>query len=734
MKNDIKITSSHLKRNAYIYVRQSTDNQVRNNIESQQRQYELVQLAQQYNWNENSIITIDDDLGCSASSTNGRTGFAKLVAEVALKKAGIIFGLEVSRLARNNKDWYHLLDLCSLTETLIADADGVYDPCSYNDRLLLGLKGTMSEAELHMLKSRMLQGLYHKAQKGELRFNLPVGYQFDQDGNIIKSLDEQVTHIIALTFKKFFEIGSVSGVLQYFLENNLRLPRKASFDKKPRWVRPYYKAVRDTLGNPIYTGTYVFGRTKTFKELDEHGNQKSRKKTQTMTDWDVIIHEHHPAYISWDEYLKIQKQIEENTTPPKFQASRVTREGPALLQGLARCGKCGRSMHVKYHGQDKRCYHYYICNRAYQNFSKYFCQSIGGRKIDYCVSEIFLEALSPASLNVHLQALQQVQQKQDMALEQLHLQLERAHYEADRAFRQFDAVEPENRLVARNLERQWNQTLNRVEEIKTQIIERKKNYQDRLSKIKIEQIHRSAHDLPALWNVTTTTDKDRKKLLRSATQEVQLTKEDRDVIVKIIWIGGAVTEKIVHLPNVRRKRATPLDLVELIRQLATKFTDDQIARILIRKGYKTATGLSFNAHKVANLRHNYKIASYRRPNEEKLKSYTAQQTSQILQVSIPTIHNWLKAGFIKGEQITTGAPWEIFLTDNDIKQLTAQHTPKGWLPLAGAAKELGVSKQTVLNWVKSKKLQYIYVTKGKKKGLRINTNSTSHRRQRSLFT
>jgi DNA invertase Pin-like site-specific DNA recombinase/predicted site-specific integrase-resolvase len=733
MKSDMKITPSHLQRNAYIYIRQSTERQVRENIESRQRQYELVDLAEQYKWNENSIIIIDDDLGRSGSSTTGRTGFAKLVANVALKKAGIIFGLEVSRLARNNRDWYQLLDLCSLTGTLIADAEGIYDPSSFNDRLLLGLKGTMSEAELHMIKSRMLQGLYHKAQKGELKFKLPVGYQFDEDDHIIKSLDEQVTHIIDLTFKKFSEIGSVNGVLRYLIEEGLLFPRQATFDKKIRWVRPYYKAVRDIFGNPLYTGTYVFGRTKVVKELDEHGNQKSRQKKQDMKDWDVIIHDHHPPYISWDQYLKNQKQIKKNTTPPKSQASQVAREGSALLQGLARCGNCGRSMHVTYHGQGKKSYPYYICNMAYRNFSERYCQSVGGRRIDHTVSDAFLESVSPAGLNIHLKALQKIQNQQDMALNQLQLQLERAQYESDRAFRQFDAVEPENRLVARTLEKQWNDSLKLVEILKAQIRERKKILQDRLSKIQEDEVRRLAHKLPSLWNVSTTTDRDRKMLLRAAIQEVQLTKRDRDVTVKILWIGGALTEKIVRLPKVRSKRHTSLDLVDLIRQLTEKFTDDQIARILIRQGHKTATGLTFNAHKVANLRGNYGIPRYKKSKMERPKSYNAEQAARLLQVSVPTIHNWLNAGFIKGEQVTKGAPWEIFLTDDDIKRLTAQDVPKGWLSLPQAAHELGVSKQTVLNWVKSKKLEYIYVTKGKKKGLKIKINSSSYRKQLPIF-
>ena len=734
MKSDGKISPSHLNRNAYIYIRQSTEHQVRENIESQQRQYELVDLAKQYKWNENSIIVIDDDLGRSGSSASGRTGFAKLVADVALKKAGIIFGLEVSRLARNNKDWYQLLDLCSLTATLIADTDGIYDPSSFNDRLLLGLKGTMSEAELYMIKSRMLQGLYHKARKGELKFKLPVGYQFDEDGKIIKSLDEQVTHIIDLTFKKFFEIGTVHGVLRYLLEQNILFPRKATFDKKLRWIRPYYQAIRNTLGNPLYTGTYVFGRTKVVKELDEHGNQKLRQKPQDMEDWDVIIHNHHPAYISWDQYLKIKKQIKQNTPPPKSQPSQVVREGSALLQGLASCGNCGRAMHINYHNQGNKCYPYYVCNIANRNFGAGYCQSVGGRRIDQAISDTFLEAVSPASLSIHLEALQQIQHQQDIALDQLKLQLERTQYEAERAFRQFDAVEPENRLVARTLERQWNNFLKRVEELKARIAERKKIFKDRLSKIEEQEVHRLAHNLPAIWNATTTTDKDRKMLLRAAIQEVQLTKQDRDVTVKILWIGGAVTEKIVHLPKVRSKRHTSLNLVELVRQLGKKFTDEQIARILIRQGRKTATGLPFNSHRVANLRWNYGIPRYKKPKGEQPNTYTAQQAAEVLRVSVPTIHNWLNAGFIKGEQITEGAPWEILLTDDDINRLTAQDAPEGWLPLQLAAKELGVSKQTVLNWVKSKKLEYIYVTKGKKKGLRINTISTSYRSQLRIFT
>jgi DNA invertase Pin-like site-specific DNA recombinase len=733
MRTNHKITSSHLKRNAYIYIRQSTEHQLRENIESRQRQYELVELAKRYDWTKNAIVVIDDDMGRSASSVSGRKGFARLVADVALKKAGIIFGLEVSRLARNNRDWYQLLDLCSITDTLIADTDGVYNPCQFNDRLLLGLKGTMSEAELHLIKNRMHQGLFHKAQKGELRLPLPAGYQYDPDGKIIKSLDEQIVHIIDLAFIKFFEIGSVHGVVRYLTRNQIKFPRKATYEKKERWIQPYYKAIRDTFKNPIYAGTYAYGRTKTVRELNIDGHCKVHLESKKMQDWDVIIHDHHPGYISWEQYLKIQKRIEQNIAPPKDHANRAIREGSALLQGLARCGNCGRSMNINYHGQGKRAYHYYRCNTQYRSASGSFCQVIGGRSVDKAVSRAFLEAISPVGLRIHLKAIEKIKERKDRVMEQLKLQLERAQYEADRIFRQFDAVEPENRLVARPLERKWNESLRRVEELKQQVLGRQQNVQDRLSEIEEKDIMYLAHNLPLIWNADTTTNKDRKKLLQTAIKEVQLKKEDRRVSVKIIWIGGAAEEEFVILPKIGRHSNTSVEVVKLVRQLTQKFTDEQIARILIRRGMKTATGLPYNTHRVASLRYNFHIPCYKESKDEQRKTHTAQQAAQILGVSVPTIFNWIDAGFIKGEQMTEGAPWEIIINDEDIKRLTAKNTPPGWLPVSQAVRELGVSKQTVLNWVKTGKLEYMYVNRGRKKGLRINIKSEGYRKQKSLF-
>ncbi len=732
MNNNNKITETHLQRNAYIYIRQSTDHQAKKNIESTERQYELVKLASELSWPKESIIIIDEDQAHTASTSVGRTGFARLASEVAQNNVGIILGIEVSRVARNNTDWYQLLDFCALTNTLIGDTDGIYDPSLYNDRLLLGLKGTMSEAELHILKNRMLEALYHKAQKGELKIHLPIGLQYDDD-NIIKSVDEQIVHMIDLTFKKFFEIKSIHGILKYYIEQKLLFPRKRVNEKKVRWVQPTYYAIRDTINNPLYTGTYVYGRSKVVKQLDENGKPVSRVKKNSMDDWKVIIHDHHPGYISWTQYLQIQKQIKKNKIPPKNEATHVVREGSALLQGLVVCGYCGRSMHVQYHGQGKNYYPYYVCNRINKENKNGCYQSIGGRKIEDAVTELFLETVSCSSLNIHLKALDQIKNQQDLALEQLKLQLESAQYNASRAFRQFDNVEPENRLVARNLEKKWNKLLQRVNELNVMITNREKEIKHQLSKIEEKQIKQLAQNLPALWNSTTTTNRDRKMLLQAIVQEVQLKKIERDVTVKIVWSGDGVIEKKVHLPKIISKRHTSTDVVELVRQLAQKFTDDQIARILMRKGLKTATGLSFNGRKVAYIRANNDIPCYKKPKDETVKFYTAEQAATILKVSVPTIHKWITDGFIKGEQMTSGAPWEIILTDDEIKCLTAQDSPEGWLSLTLAAKEFGVTKQTILNWIKSHKVEYIYVTKGNKKGLRINIKSNCRRNQLTIF-
>ena len=733
MSISAKLKPTHLGRTAYVYVRQSTEHQVQNNLQSQQRQYGLADLAVQSGWPRESVVTIDDDLGRSGSSAAGRTGFARLVSEVALGRAGIVFGLEVSRLARNNRDWYQLLDLCSMTSTLIADADGVYDPSCFNDRLLLGLKGTMSEAELHVLQGRMLAGLQHKAGKGELKFHLPAGYQFDDQDRIVQSPDEQVRHMIDLVFKKFFEVGSVSGVFKYFLHEELRFPRKAAFDKGIRWVRPYYKAVYSTLTNPMYAGAYVYGRSKIIKQLDENGTPSSRQKPLPMKEWQVVIHDHHPAYIGWNDFLKIREMMGRNQPAATDQASKALREGGAWLQGLAQCGKCGRPMRVRYHGKSGTSYSYYVCCGA-MVFGQAMCQSVGSRRIDETVASHFIEQVEPAKMDIQLETLRRCQTERDQIAEQLELELERARYQAERFARQYDAVEPENRIVARTLETQWNDALRRAQEVEEKIAERRRQRRAGLNGVEEDQIRSLVRDLALLWNAPTTTDKDRKQLLHAVIEQVQIRKDGYSVDLKIIWKGGAVVEKNVQLPKVPQRSNPNANVVELVRELAKRHTDAQIARIMIRKGIKTARGLSFNAHRVADLRLSHDIACYHQSNDDGEPTYTVDDAAKTLGVSTHTIYLWLKSGIIKGDQLTEAAPWTVCISDEDKKRLTAADAPSDWLSLEDAARACGVSKQAVLNWVKQNKMPYVYVTKGRRRGLRIDVNSTKSKAQAVLFS
>jgi DNA invertase Pin-like site-specific DNA recombinase/transposase len=736
MNHNSKIRPTHLSRNAYVYVRQSTDYQVQHHLESQQRQYELADHARSLGWSDSAVQIIDDDLGRSASGVQGRSGFRRLVSEVALGQAGVVLGLEVSRLARNNRDWYQLLDLCAAKQTLIADADGIYEPSDYNDRLLLGLKGTMSEAELHILKGRMLAGVRHKAQKGELRFHLPPGYEFDDQGKIVKTSDEQVSHLIELLFAKFFEVGTISGVSKYLQHEGLRMPRRSPFESKMRWVVAYYRAVYLMLNNPIYAGTYAYGRTGVVTDIDVEGHRRSRQRPKAMKDWDVVIHDHHPAYITWGQFERIRKMAESNRAAHRDQASTVIREGSALLQGIVRCGKCGRSMTIRYRGHTARtgrAYPYYCCHSGWtQQRSTAVCQSVGGHRIDSAVSRIFLEEMSKANLDIHLAALRQLDEPGEDAARQLGLQLERARYEAERIGRQYNAVEPENRVVARTLESRWNEALGHVQALQGQLAARRREQVLPLTNHEEQRIQQLAQDLPRLWSLQSVTDKDRKALLRAVFEEVQLLKNDRIVRIKFIWKGGAVTETSVELPRLSDRVATSTDLIELIGKLATRHSDAQIARILIRRGMKTPRKqLAFTARHIASLRENHNIDSCPTTGQA-AETYTVEQTAKLFGVSWPTIYSWLRLGVLSGEQLASGAPWAIQVTEADRKRLRAE-VPDGWLTLQEAAGELGVSRQTILNWVKAQKVEYVYATQGRRLGLRINVNSTVHRVQARLL-
>jgi DNA invertase Pin-like site-specific DNA recombinase len=448
-----KIGPVHLGRDAYVYVRQSTLTQIREHTESLARQYELRERAVALGWDAHQVRVIDADLGRSGSESTAREGFKELVADVGLGRVGIIFGIEVSRLARNNTDWYQLLDLCALTNTLIADSDGVYHPGEFNDRLVLGLKGTMSEAELHLIRSRLTAGLRHKAARGELRQGLPVGFDYDHDGQVVFSADVAVVEAIATVFRRFAELGSARQVLLSLREDGLLLPRRPTRTGRISWAAATYPAVHDFLTNPCYAGAFAFGRNRSEKRIHPDGRVITRTVALPRDEWAVLIPEHHAGFIDWPTYEANTAHLRENWRPPRGTGGGPAREGAALLQGRIRCGRCGRMMQTGYSGTKGNCPRY-VCARAKQLYGgEKGCQSLGGRRLEQRVLAEVFAVLAPAALDATIQALRDAEAAHVTSLKVFTLAVERARFEADRARRQYDAVEPENRLVARTLER-----------------------------------------------------------------------------------------------------------------------------------------------------------------------------------------------------------------------------------------------------------------------------------------
>src|SRR5215218_8109156 len=452
MSERAKVTEQHRRRRAVVYVRQSTLAQVERNVESAARQYALVERAVGLGWPREAVAIVDEDTGRSGASTDGRLAFKELVAEVGLGRVGLILALETSRLARSSADWHQLLDLCALTATLIADADGIYSPADFNDRLLLGLKGTMSEAELHLIRARLDGGLRNKAERGELRLSLPVGLDRADDDRIVLCPDEQVRHAIERVFSLWRRLGSARQVVPELLEEGQKLPRRTVGQRRIRWARPSYGAVHDLLTNPAYAGAFVFGRTRQQKLLGPDGRVRAKTIELPLEEWSVCLPEHHPGYVSWDEYLATRERLRRNVRP-RGEGGGAAREGAALLQGVLRCGRCGRRMQVAYSGRDGRVPRYACVRGHVLHHTDSSCQSLGGLRLERAIAGAFLEAVIPAGVRASGEAVGELERQHDERLAGQRLAVERAEFEAGRApRRQFDACEPEHRLVARSLE------------------------------------------------------------------------------------------------------------------------------------------------------------------------------------------------------------------------------------------------------------------------------------------
>jgi DNA invertase Pin-like site-specific DNA recombinase len=735
MSESGKITSSHLSRAAVIYVRQSTLAQLERNTESTARQYDLVQRAQQLGWPREAIRVVDGDLGISGSVTGQRAGFEGIVAEVALGQVGIILALEASRLARDNAAWYRLLDLAGVCDTLVADADGVYHPALFGDRLLLGLMGIMAESELHVLRARLDGGIKNKAARGELRRGLPVGLIWGEtDGEIRFHPDEAVTGVIAAVFSQFAVCGSVRATWLWLRAESLRWPlQKVAYTRRGSgippitWVEPTYHAVHTTLTHPAYAGAYVYGRTRKERYLDPSGALRQRARRLPRDQWEVLIPDHHPGFTDWDTYQANQARIGTNIRPQARQpGTGAVREGCALLQGLATCGTCGRKLAIFYAGP-ARCVPNYYCQGSAElvNGRGARHMSVGGQAIDAAVTAAFLAALAPAAMDACLQAARQLEDGHDAALAQHQRQVEQARYHATRAERRYRAVDPDNRLVARGLEREWETALRELADAEAELARRQTARPKTLTPQERQAILALGDDLGAVWDAPTTTGKDRKQLLRTLLDEVSITlrRDDPGPHARLVlrWKGGAISELTVPLRRRQPPIRTDEDTVDLIRRLAVHYPDPVIAGILNRQHRRTARGLSYTASRVQSLRYHWHIPCHQpdgngQAPEGELLNVTA--AARQLDIAPSTLLRWLNDGFVAGEQVTPGAPWRIRLTDQ-LRDMLTDTAPGGWVPLGYATQALGISRQTILQKVKRGELRAVLTRTGRRKGLRI---------------
>jgi len=721
MSDNLKIQDTHRRRSAYIYIRQSSASQVLLNRESTQRQYQLSERAFQLGWAKTQIKIIDEDLAQSGSGVVIRQGFGQMTQEVALGQVGIILCLEASRIARNNAEWYRLLELCAVTDTLIGDLDGLYHPGLFNDRLLLGLKGTMAEAELHVLRLRLNGAIRNKAKRGELRRGLPVGLLWGEgEGEVIFHPDQAVTGAIRTVFTKFAELGSARQVWLWFQSEGLSFPHERP-NGQILWVKPTYVSVHAVLSNPVYAGAYAYGKSRCERYVDETGRVRKRARLLPMAQWAVLIRDHHPGFIDWATFEMNQSRLASNTHPGPQQAAGAVREGSALLQGLATCGRCGRHLRVYYQGKHSTP-GYYCANSHAFNGRGIWCLRVGGVRVDRAVVETFLEAISPAGLEASI-AAQNLGEAQDQStLKQFRLQVERARYEAERAERRFRNVEPENRLVARTLETEWENKLHDQRTAEAELAHKEQEQRLQLNDKQREQIRALGSDLKTVWDAPTTTDRDRKELLRSLLEEVKINVLSDESKAHLImrWKTSAVSELDVLW---RSPRPAPIrtdeETIELMRRLAVHHPDTVIAGVLNRQGRKTARGENFTANRVASLRSHWKIPRYQAPTQLATgQLLTVEAAAQELGVAASTLLRWLNDGFIGGEQVTPGAPWRIRMT-NELKKLIVPEMPPGYVTVFQAMRILGVSRQTVMQRVKRGELSVVHVSRGKQKGLRI---------------
>jgi DNA invertase Pin-like site-specific DNA recombinase len=667
-----KVKPTHLKRTAYLYVRQSSLRQVFENVESTKRQYALRQHAVALGWHQDQIVVIDSDLGQSGASAADREGFQRLVTEVSLGRAGIVLGLEVSRLARNSMDWHRLLEICALSDTLILDEDGTYDPAHFNDRLLLGLKGTMSEAELHVLRARLQGGILNKARRGELFMRPPIGFAYDAVGRLILDPDQQIQRTIRMLFDTFQRTGSAMATVRDFRNTGVLFPRRIHSGPAKGdviWGKLEHSHVLRVLHNPKYAGAFVYGRSRTRKNI----NGECRVEQLPREEWHTFLPESHSAYISWEEYEQNLRRLRASAQAiGSDRRKSPPREGPALLQGLIVCGKCGRRMTLRYHLRQAGLCPEYVCQRKGIENAEPLCQRIPGAAIDRVLSDMLLELVNPVTLDVALTVQQELQARLDEADRLRKQQVERARYEAELAQRRYMRVDPENRLVADTLEAEWNQKLRALSETQQEYDRRCQQDRQVFNEEQRASILALAQDLPRLWRDPATEDRDRKRMIRLLVEDVTMLRGEQ-ITLHLRFRGG--TERTVMLPNPSRSWEswmTDAEVVDKIDHLLNTNTFGEVAATLNKTGFRSGKGQRFTSRYIARIQKHYSLRS----RFDRLRArglLTLDEIAKVLSVNPSTVKIWRAHGLLKAHA-HTDKPEYLFEPPGADKPRKAQGT------------------------------------------------------------
>jgi len=654
-----KIRPDHLERAAYVYVRQSSLHQVRHHREGQQRQYGLADRARQLGFVR--VVVIDDDLGVSGTGKQARPGFGRLLTAVCEGTVGAVFALEASRLARNNRDWHHLIDLCSMTDTVLVDDDGVYDPRLVNDRLLLGLKGTMSEFELSLFRQRAREAFVQKVKRGCVLWEVPVGFVRTNEDRVEKSPDRQVQAAMQSVFQKFHELGSARQTMLYFRDEQIRLPEvvRGTAGQEVVWRLPTGSRIRQILRNPQYAGAFAYGRTGATTTVIDGQPRTSRGK-KALEAWTVCLRDHHEGYITWDAYLHTQRVLEANVSRRDPQTAGAAKHGAALLSGLLRCGRCGRRLFVAYsgtRGQVPR----YACHGGRVDRGTAACLSLGSLRVDPAVVDQVLDAIQPAGMQAALDTLDTARHDDATKRHAAELALEKARYEARRAQRQFDAVDPENRLVAGELEHRWNQALAEVADLDVRVSALRENVAP-LSEPQRERVLALGTDLLSLWQHPAAPVDLKKRILRTVLEEIVVNNTDDPPqhVLQLHWKGGVHTElRVARNGTGQHRRVADDKAVELITELSKICDDKTIAVVLNRLGYRTGQGQTWRVHHVWNVRHGRQLPNYRHTGEW----LTLEATALELGVSNTVIKRLIAEGVLPATHVVDYAPWVIKRTD-----------------------------------------------------------------------